>query len=328
MLTCAALSVYSYMSNIIFLCGISMICRNILILLGITISLLVALPSIGVATPETHASPADSMLSPQPQASAVPVPNSHSLHLDLSALEEDLVAGLRSGYAPDDPCLPKLYKNWEEFGADAREHAGTREFAAVRIVLDRSNFTLTLEGVKSDGVVQEIYRSPVGLGDVNSPTPKGGFVINHIYAYPDVLFFGAVGDPVSGLYNGFFAPLLACDENGRCQRYCDLGIHGFKASAHPHRAAITVGTRGAVSAGCIRVPDPCRLKSLLIGIVGVGPLKKNDRGSYHWLARPVEVRVTGDYPGTRDQITLVQISEESINQVQGGLKGLLDLFGP
>jgi len=186
-----------------------------------------------------------------------------------------------------------------------------------------------LEGVRKDGSVEEVYRTHVGLGDVNSPTPDGNFVINHIYCYPDVVFFTVSGDRVPGLYNGFFAPLLLCEDRKHCKRFRDLGIHGFQGSAaRRHNVSVaSMDTYGAISAGCIRVPDPCRLKSELIRLVGIGPVKTNDRGTYHWLAKPVEVVIAGRYPGTEDQMTLVSIFEQSLEQVHHGLKDLFGIFG-
>jgi hypothetical protein len=183
-----------------------------------------------------------------------------------------------------------------------------------------------MEGVRADDSVEEIYRTTVALGDPDSPTPEGELWINHVYAYPDVVFFHASSEPIGGLYNGFFAPLLVCDDRGRCQRHHDLGIHGFHPAASPLTAAMRPDTYGAVSGGCIRLPDPCAFKSALIGSVGVGALRRNDRGTYHWLNKPVRVVIAGYYPGTEPP-TLVSIFEEGMHQVQEGLKNLWDGFG-
>jgi hypothetical protein len=230
---------------------------------------------------------------------------------------------------PEDPCLPGLYKDWQEMSVDSQEREVRNGLSHCRITIDRSSFQLWLEAIRRDGSVDEIYRTHVGLGDVNSPTPEGNFVINHIYCYPDVVYFDASGKKVPGLYNGFFAPLLLCEDRKHCRRYHDLGIHGFQGSAaRRHNVAVaSLATYGAISAGCIRVSDPCRLKSELIRLVGIGPVKKDDRGTYHWLARPVEVVITGYYPGTEDQTTLASIFEQSLEQVHGGIKDLLSLFG-
>lgn len=226
--------------------------------------------------------------------------------------------------APEDPCLPALYTNWQEFGQD--DQTGFRpEFSGLRIFIDRLNFELVVDGIRKDDSVEELYRTHVALGDMHSPTPGGRFVINHIYCYPDVVYFDAQGERVPGLYNGFFAPLLVCDEHGRCQRYRELGLHGFQASAIPVGRHISPATFGAVSAGCIRVPDPCRLKKVLIRTVGLGGLKQNDRGCYHWLKKPIEVVIGDRYPGT-DEPNLVSIFEQGLTQVGDGLKSLLDVF--
>jgi hypothetical protein len=245
-----------------------------------------------------------------------------------TAPQETAPADKPSIVPPDDPCLPQLFKDWQEFGADAHAESARSEFTRFRININRSTFQLSLEGVRRDESAQEIYLTPVALGELNSPTPAGHFLVNHIYCYPDVVFFdGASAAKVPNLYQGFFAPVLACDEAGHCERFRDLGIHGFDASAHPRRRTIVAATNGAVSGGCIRVPDPCRLKSELIRVVGVGPLKKNERGCYHWLKHPVEVVITGYYPG-EEPLTIVSILQGGVRQVQSGLKGILDVFLP
>lgn len=227
---------------------------------------------------------------------------------------------------PDDPCLPPLYKEWREVTQTADPAGVGNAFLQVRIVIDRSKFGLVLEGIRRDGTVEEIYRTPIALGDIDSPTPTGEFIINHVYCYPDVLFFPADADPIPGLYDGFFAPILSCDEYGRCERYQDLGLHGFQASALPNHTRMRVATHGAVTAGCIRLPDPCKFKSALMAAVGLGPLKRNERGSYHWLNKPVQVFITGAYPGTEDQTTISSLVEQGLLQLRDGLKDLLGVF--
>ncbi|MBI5249413.1 MAG: L,D-transpeptidase [Desulfomonile tiedjei] len=226
--------------------------------------------------------------------------------------------------APNDPCLPGLYTNWQEFGQDDT-NVPKPEFKWIRIQIDRLNFELVLEGIRKDDSAEEIYRTHVALGDVNSPTPEGRFIINHIYCYPDVVFFDTQAERVPGLYNGFFAPLLICDEQGRCQRFRELGLHGFEALSIPNGRRISPATVGAVSSGCIRVPDPCKLKKAIIRTAGLGGLKQNDRGCYHWLKKPVEVVISDKYPD-EDEPNLVSIIERGVTQMQEGLKGLLDVF--
>ena len=226
--------------------------------------------------------------------------------------------------APSDPCLPGLYANWQEFSQDDTDKQRP-EFKWLRIYIDRSNFELVLDGVRKDDSIEEIYRTHVALGDVNSPTPEGRFIINHVYCYPDVVFFGTETEPIPGLYNGFFAPLQICDEHGRCQRFRELGLHGFQASAIPPGRHISPATVGAVSAGCIRVPDPCKFKKALIKAAGLNGLKQNDRGAYHWFKKPVEV-IIGDRHPDSDETNLVSILERGVTQVQEGLKSLLDVF--
>jgi hypothetical protein len=248
--------------------------------------------------------------------------------LDPLALDGDLVEAAKPSSEPEDPCLHPLYKDWHEMSLDIRVDRPDHGFVKFQIVLDRSDFSLSLEGIRRDESTEVLYQSPCGLGDVQTPTPEGRFIINHVYCYSDVVLFATSGERIPMLYNGFFAPLLECDRGGRCRRYRDLGIHGFNRSANPDPRVIRNEVCGAVSSGCIRVPDPCNLKSALIRFVGVGPLKKNDRGSYHWLDKPVVVLITGDYPGSTDQDTVMSIVEKGLNQVQHQLKGLWNAFGP
>ncbi len=245
---------------------------------------------------------------------------------DLQNSDEDLVELERPLMPPDDPCLSPLYRDWGEYSQHTRETNSDKSCAAVRIVVDRATFQIMIECLKRDGSADSGFTSEVGIGDVSSPTPEGTFIVNHIYCYPDVMYFGQKNERIPALYNGFFAPLLSCDESGRCQRHRDLGIHGFQASAHPNSSHIRPETFGAVSAGCIRVPDPCKMKRELIRLVGVGPLRRNDRGFYHWLNRPVEVVVTGTYPGDEDGASVAGILEQGWSQVERGLKNLFDLF--
>jgi len=230
---------------------------------------------------------------------------------------------------PDDPCLPRLYKDWQEFSLYDDPDNPLPKFAHIRIVIDRSNFTLVLEGIRKDDSVQEIYRTSVALGDTGTPTPEGQFVINHIYCYPDVVFFDASSRRVPALYKGFFAPLLLCDKSGRCQRFRDLGMHGYDPSAlHAGSPGDGQETYGAVSAGCIRVPDPCQLKTRLIRLAGLGPLRQNDRGCYHWLGKPVEVLIEGDYPWLDENSTLASIVNHGLSKIRNGLNTVLGAFGP
>ncbi len=226
---------------------------------------------------------------------------------------------------PNDPCLPPLYTDWQELSA---EEQGTRrrEFVAFRIVINRTSFLLSFEGLRRDRSVQQIYSTYVGLGDLSTPTPEGHFIINHIYCYPDVLYFDPSSEKVAGLYNGFFAPILACDERGHCSRYRELGIHGYNKRGAAGRRS-TSHTYGAISAGCIRVPDPCRFKTEMVKYVGIGPIKQNERGTYHWLSKPIQVTIADRYPEPEEDMTLASILQQSLEQVQGGIKDILNLFG-
>ncbi len=226
---------------------------------------------------------------------------------------------------PNDPCLPGLYTDWQELGKN--EPVGKRKgFVAFRIVVNRTNFTLSFEGLKRDRTTEQIYATHVGLGDMRTPTPEGAFLINHIYCYPDVLYYDHSSEKIRGLYNGFFAPLLVCDRNGKCSRHRDLGIHGYNKNGMRSRNA-GAQTYGAISAGCIRVPDPCKLKSEIIRYVGIGPIRQNERGTYHWLAKPIQVVVSDDYKDQQEDMTLASMFQQSLEQVHGGIQEILSIFG-
>jgi len=225
---------------------------------------------------------------------------------------------------PNDPCLPVLYNDWQELSKE--EQGGRRRaYAAFRIFINRTNLMLTFEGLRRDNMFEEIYSTHVGLGEINSPTPEGTYIINHIYCYPDVLYFDPSSEKIPGLYNGFFAPLLVCDKRGRCARHRDLGIHGYNKGNTSRR--VSLQNYGYSSAGCVRVPDPCKLKSELIRYVGIGTIKQNERGSYHWLSKPITVVISDTYPDGLEETTLASIFQESLNQVQGGIKELFSIFG-
>jgi hypothetical protein len=222
---------------------------------------------------------------------------------------------------PEDPCLPDGFREWHEVSIQGRDESDARQFVGARVIVDRSNYHLFVEGIRPDGSVEDIYNTRVGLGDVETPTPEGRFLINHLYCYPDVLFFGENKEKIPGLYGGFFAPMLACDESGKCRRFRDLGIHGFDPDSYPHPEAIKTDSFGPSSAGCIRVPDPCAFKKTLIRLVGVGPVKRNERGCYHWLNRPVEIWVVDDSG------ILLSIVRNGFHAAGAGLGALLSIFG-
>jgi hypothetical protein len=221
---------------------------------------------------------------------------------------------------PPDPCLPALYRDWRELNAQEKKKGPQEQFAACRIIIKRETFHLIIEGIRSDGSAEEIYETHVALGSIDTPTPAGRFLINHIYCYPDVIFYDPEREKIPALYNGFFAPLLVCDDQGNCERFRELGIHGFDPAAYRQPVSFEAATYGGVSSGCIRIPDPCRFKTELISLVGIGPLRKNDRGCYHWLEKPVEVFIVND------ETTLVSLVRGGLLQIGNGLKKVLGVF--
>ena len=219
----------------------------------------------------------------------------------------------RRAHDIDDPCLPALYKDWSEFSIDMEDYRRSNKIVGASISIDPANYQIRLEAILSNGKKKEIIRQNVGVGGPTSPTPEGFFIINHIYCYPDVLFFPENSEPIKGLYSGFFAPLHLCDQGRNCRRHNDLGLHGFHVAHHPNSDSINHQTFGAVSAGCVRVSDPCSFKMELIRLVGIGSLRQNDRGYYHWLKKPVQVVVQGEEIHDADQTTIASILEESIS---------------
>ena len=103
-------------------------------------------------------------------------------------------------------------------------------------------------------------------------------------------------------------------------------MHGYHHPMTSDPQVTPANAYGAISAGCIRLPDPCKFKACLIRLVGIGPMKRNERGSYHWLNKPVEVIIDGDYPGGDEQLTLLSLLRDGAEQVQGKLKSVLDMI--
>jgi hypothetical protein len=229
---------------------------------------------------------------------------------------------------PYDPCLPGLYRDWLEFSLDQEEFRKNHGIVGARILIDRMKYQIRIQALIRDGTNRDSYRGAVALGALKSPTPKGRFIINHIYCYPDVIFFAPESQPVSNLYMGFFAPLQICDESGHCERYHELGLHGFERSAHPNPTSLHPGLYGPVSGGCVRVADPCSLKRHLIRLVGVGNLRNNDRGSFHWLRKNVEVVVFDEESEPDEALTLAKILEEGIVSLGSGLRSVMNIFEP
>ncbi len=229
---------------------------------------------------------------------------------------------------PYDPCLPGLYRDWREFSVDQIELRKKHGIVGAKIEIDRRRYQLRLLALMVDGSTRETYRGNVAVGADRSPTPKGSFSINHIYCYPDVIFFASQSQPLANLYRGLFIPLQICDGFGRCERYNELGLHGFELSAHPNPETIQPGVFGPTSAGCVRIADPCAFKRHLISLVGVGKALKNDRGSYHWLNKNVDVEIFDQESELEETVTLAKILEEGITSIGLGLRSVMNIFGP
>lgn len=254
------------------------------------------------------------------QTSDVKSSGADALSIELTAPEESTI--------PYDTCLPGLYRDWLEYSLDHDEFRKNHGIVGAQILIDRKKYQIRIQALLKDGTNRESYRGPVALGALKSPTPRGRFIINHIYCYPDVIFFASESQPVADLYMGFFAPLQICDESGHCERYNELGLHGFQLSAHPNPATVQPGLYGAVSGGCVRIADPCSIKRHLIRLVGVGNIRKNDRGSFHWLRKNVEVVVFDEESEPDETLTLAKILEEGIMSLGSGLRSVMNIFEP
>ncbi len=195
---------------------------------------------------------------------------------------------------PNDPCLPKGSQDWKEAFQSGIYRQDPGGYIDLRLVIDRASYTMVFQGLKANGHIEELYRSQVGLGTHEAMTPVGLFYINHVYCYPGVIYFTDSGDSIKDLYAALFAPLLKCDSNGDCFRYEQLGIHGLNPNLLPSGDQGVFQLYGPVSEGCVRIPDPCGFKRTLIHFAGIGPIKRNDRGYYHWLNKPVRVEVVDE----------------------------------
>lgn len=285
---------------------------NIRLAVGFLLPLLVLLVGfdVPIGDREETARPADS----GERVSGVNVPSPVADHPYWDDALRDLPQ------PPPDPCLSATFSDWREFSLEEVKNTPHKDVAAVRIIVDREAFLLILLAVLPDGSIREIYQTQVAVGDMDTPTPEGRFLINHIYCYPDVVFYDLNRDRIPVLYKGFLAPLLACDENGRCERFRELGIHGFDPSVFAEADHLVPETSGAVTSGCVRIPDPCGFKAALIPVVGIGPLKRNDRGCYHWLDRPVEVWIVDDEPA------VVTAFRRGFRQMGKSLKNLFGIL--
>lgn len=217
---------------------------------------------------------------------------------------------------PHDLCLPARFNDWKEAAQYDFIRSETAKYVDLRIMIDRASYTMVFQGLTPEGEIEELYRSPVGLGRYNAMTPVGLFHINHIYCYPDVKYFTDDGSEIDNLYNGLFAPLLICDSQGVCSRYEQLGLHGLNPELLPGADLEIVQRYGPVSEGCVRLPDPCGFKREIISHAGIGPLMQNQRGHYHWLRRSVSVEVVDE------------VGWSLFSSVLGAIGGLLDSGEP
>jgi hypothetical protein len=71
-------------------------------------------------------------------------------------------------------------------------------------------------------------------------------------------------------------------------------LHGLNPTLLPEGNIYQSQHYGPVSAGCVRLADPCGFKREFIRHAGIGPVRSNERGHYHWLSRPVSVEVVDE----------------------------------
>jgi hypothetical protein len=66
----------------------------------------------------------------------------------------------------------------------------------------------------------------------------------------------------------------------------------------------------------------------LFSLIGVGKVLKNDRGSYHWLNKNVDVEIFDQESELEETVTLAKILEEGITSIGLGLRSVMNIFGP
>ena len=134
------------------------------------------------------------------------------------------------------PVLPNNQTAWVP-----RRFLGGYEFVHTRLVVDREHFTATL---LYDGRV--VFRSPVGVGKPESPTPGGDFYIR---------------DKLSGFGDPFYGP-VAYGTSARSPVLTDWPGGGFVGIHGTNEPALIPGR---ISHGCIRMrnSDILRLSRLM-----------------------------------------------------------------
>jgi lipoprotein-anchoring transpeptidase ErfK/SrfK len=178
-------------------------------------------------------------------------------------------------------------------------------FSSFAILVDRSNYTLTLYGTRGDER-KLLYSCKVGLGSAEYPTPRGSYYALRIYddkplwiPPPSDWAYGA--SPSHSTYGGYMIPLfrkvLADKSTKEEQTLSELDDIASKAKIvdsggyrlHGTDSPWSVGS--AQSHGCVRMrTDTAKaLSDALKMYVGVTSRDRSPNGSFVNLARPVKV---------------------------------------
>ncbi len=178
-------------------------------------------------------------------------------------------------------------------------------FSSFHILVDRSNYTLSLYGIRGEEK-KLLYSCKVGLGSAEYPTPRGSFYALRIYddkplwiPPPSDWAYGAA--PSYSTYGGYMIPLFRkvladkstkeeltlseLDDIASKAKIVDSG--GYRL--HGTDAPSSIGS--AQSHGCVRMrADMAKaLSEALKMYVGVTSRDRNPNGSYVNLSRPVKV---------------------------------------
>jgi hypothetical protein len=178
-------------------------------------------------------------------------------------------------------------------------------FSSFHILVDRSNFTLTLYGIRGQQEKQ-LYKCKVGLGSAEYPTPRGSYYALRIYDdkplwIPPPSDWAWGQSPSYSTYGGYMIPLfrkILADKSPKGERTVfELDDVASKAKIvdsggyrlHGTDSPWSVGS--AQSHGCIRLrSDTAKaLSEALKMYVGVANRDRSPNGSYVNLARPVKV---------------------------------------
>jgi hypothetical protein len=178
-------------------------------------------------------------------------------------------------------------------------------FSSFHIEVIRSNFTLTLYGIRGEEK-RELYSCKVGLGSAEFPTPRGSYYALRIYddrplwiPPPSDWAYGM--SPSQSTYGGYMIPLfrkVLADKSSKQEltlselddvaskaKIVDSGGYRIHGTDNPWSVGF------AQSHGCVRLKANTAkaLSDALKMYVGVTSRDRSPNGSYVNLARPVKV---------------------------------------